>query len=172
MNALPRNEVLAGDARAELPTLLAESVDAVVTSPPYFRLRDYGAPGQLGQEAGVEEYVANLQAVLRQVHRILKNTGSLWLNLGDGYARTRGGGVPLGSLNLVPQRLALALSADGWIVRNVCVWQKTNPLPQSARDRLSPTYEVILFATKSRRYFFDLDAIRVPHRSKASWQPA
>jgi len=73
--------------------------------------------------------------------------------------------VPLGSLTLAPQRLALALSADGWIVRNVVVWAKPNPLPQSARDRLSPTYEVVIFVTKSRRYFFDLDRIRVPHRS-------
>jgi len=165
MKSLPRNVVLAGDARDVLPTLLAESVDCVVTSPPYYRLRDYGVSGQLGQEPTVEAYVANLRGVLRQVRRALKDTGALWLNLGDGYARHRGVGVPLGSLTLAPQRLALALSADGWIVRNVVVWAKPNPLPQSTRDRLSPTYEVIIFATKSRRYHFDLDAIRVPHRS-------
>lgn len=165
MKTLPRNVILPGDAREVLPTLLAESVDCVVTSPPYYRLRDYGVPGQLGQEPTVEAYVASLRGVLRDVRRVLKPSGALWLNLGDGYARQRGVGVPLGSLTLAPQRLALALSADGWIVRNVVVWAKPNPLPQSARDRLSPTYEVILFATKSRRYHFDLDAIRVPHRS-------
>lgn len=165
MKVLPRNRVLTGDAREILPGLLPESVDCVVTSPPYFRLRDYGSPGQLGQEASVEDYVENLRAVLRGVRGVLKASGSLWLNLGDGYARTPGIGVPPGSLALVPQRVALALSADGWIVRNVVVWAKTNPLPQSAPDRLSPTYEVVIFANKSRHYFFDLDSIRVPHRS-------
>lgn len=166
MNTLPRNTILTGDAPAVLRGLLAESVDAVVTSPPYVGgVRDYGHPAQLGREGSVEDYVANLAWVMREVKRVLKPTGSLWLNLGDGYARTATSGVPKGSLMLAPQRLALALSADGWLVRNVVVWRKQNPLPQSASDRLSPTYEVVLFATKGRRYFFDLDAIRVPHRS-------
>jgi DNA modification methylase len=165
MKILPRNTVLLGDAAAILSDLLPESVDCVVTSPPYFRLRDYGAPGQLGREATVEEYTEKLRSVLGAVRRVLKPTGSLWLNLGDGYARSDSTGIPRGSLSLVPERIALALSADGWLVRNVVVWAKPNPLPQSARDRLSPTYEVIIFATKSRSYFFDLDRIRVPHRS-------
>lgn len=165
MKQLPRNRVLIGDAEQRLAELLPESVDTVVTSPPYFQLRDYGVPGQLGSEASIDEFVTNLRTVVSRVRRVLKPSGSLWLNLGDGYARKAGVGVPLGSLALVPQRVALALSADGWVVRNVCVWHKPNPLPQSARDRLSPTYEVVIFATKSRRYFFDLDAIRVPHRS-------
>lgn len=167
MKTLPRNVVLRGDARQVLPGLLAESVDCVVTSPPYpAGLRNYGR-GPLGHEPTVDGYVANLRAALREVRRVLKPTGSLWLNLGDCYARQPGRGVPKGSLLLAPSRVALALSADGWLVRNVCVWHKPNPLPQSARDRLSPTYEVVVFATKRRRYFFDLDAIRVPHRSVA-----
>jgi len=166
VNVLPRNTVLPGDAATVLGGLLPESVDAVVSSPPYAGgVRDYGAVGQLGQEASVAAYVANLRAVMRGVGRVLKPSGSLWLNLGDAYARTSTAGVPKGSLLLAPQRLALALSADGWWVRNAVVWQKPNPLPQSAPDRLSPTYEVVLFATKQRRYYFDLDAIRVPHRS-------
>ncbi len=166
MNVLPRNTVLPGDAATVLGGLLPESVDAVVSSPPYAGgVRDYGTPGQLGQEASVAEYVGNLRAVTRGVRRVLKPAGSLWLNLGDAYARTTTSGVPKGSLLLAPQRIALALSADGWWVRNVVVWQKPNPLPCSAPDRLSPTYEVVLFATKERRYYFDLDAIRVPHRS-------
>ncbi len=173
MKTLPRNRVLVGDAAAVLADLLPESVDCVVTSPPYIGgVRDYGHPAQLGRETDVEEYVRNLVEVMRQVARVLKPTGSVWLNLGDAYARTAGRGVPRGSLFLAPQRMALALSADGWIVRNVCVWHKPNPLPQSARDRLSPTYEVVLFATKQRRYFFDLDAIRVPHRSIRRPRPA
>src|SRR5680860_934563 len=104
-------------------------------------------------------------AVLRQVRRLLRDSGALWLNLGDSFSKHVGQGAPRGSLLLVPQRLALALSADGWITRNVCAWAKPNSLPSSAKDRLSPTYETIIFATKSRRYFFDLDAIRIPHRS-------
>lgn len=166
MKALPRNTVITGDARAVLADLLPESVDCVTTSPPFAAgLRDYGVAGQLGWEPTVEEYVANLRAILGGVRRVLKPAGSLWLNLGDSYARRGDTGVPRGSLLLVPQRIALALSADGWWIRNVVIWHKPNPLPQSARDRLSPTYEVLIFATKSRCYFFDLDSIRVPHRS-------
>jgi site-specific DNA-methyltransferase (adenine-specific) len=166
VKSLPRNTILTGDARCVLSDLLPESVDCCITSPPYANgLRDYGAPGQLGQEPTITEYVASLRAVLRGVHRVLKPTGSLWLNLGDAYAKQPRHGAPRGSLLLAPQRVALALAADGWIIRNAAIWHKPNPLPQSARDRLSPTYETIIFATKARRYFFDLDAIRIPHRS-------
>jgi len=166
VKTLPRNQVLTGDAHEVLIGLLPESVDCCVTSPPYANgLRDYGKADQLGQELNVTAYVESLRAVLRGVRRVLKPTGSLWLNLGDSYARHPRQGVPRGSLLLAPQRVALALAADGWIVRNVVVWRKPNPLPQSARDRLSPTYEVVILATKTRRYFFDLDTIRTPHRS-------
>jgi len=166
VKTLPRNSILTGDAREVLAGLLPESVDCCVTSPPYANaVRNYQASGQLGQEPTVDEFVQNLRGVLRGVRRVLKPTGSLWLNIGDSYARHLRQGAPRGSLLLAPQRVALALSADGWIVRNVAVWHKPNPLPQSAQDRLSPTYETIIFATKSRRYFFDLDAIRIPHRS-------
>jgi DNA modification methylase len=166
VKALPRNTILTGDARKVLAGLLPESVDCVVTSPPYANaVRDYGKAGQLGQESTIAEYVQDLRDVLRGVHRVLKSTGSLWLNIGDSYARRPRQGAPQGSLMLAPQRIALALAADGWVTRNVCCWVKPNPLPQSARDRLSPTYETVIFATKSRRYFFDLDAIRIPHRS-------
>lgn len=168
MKALPRNTFLTGDVTSVLAGLLPESVDCVITSPPYpGGVRDYGTPDQLGRESTVEGYAGNLRNVLHGVRAVLKPAGSLWLNLGDTYARKRGSGVPSGSLHLAPQRVALALAADGWTVRNVCVWHKPNPLPQSARDRLSPTYEVVIFATKQRRYFFDLDAVRVPHRSAA-----
>jgi DNA modification methylase len=144
----------------------------VVTSPPYANaLRDYGVAGQLGREPSVTEYVENLVAVLRGVRRVLKNSGALWLNLGDSYSKHISQGAPRGSLLLVPQRVALALAADGWITRNVVTWSKPSPLPQSAQDRLSPTYEVVIFATKERHYFFDLDAIRIPHRSAGRVRP-
>lgn len=166
MKVLPRNTILRGDARRVLSGLLPESVDCCVTSPPYANgLRDYGASDQLGHEPTITEYVANLRMVLCGVRRVLKTTGSLWLNLGDSYARHQRQGAPRGSLFLVPQRVALVLATNGWITRNIVCWDKPNPLPQSAQDRLSPTYEVVIFATKARRYFFDLDSIRVPHRS-------
>jgi site-specific DNA-methyltransferase (adenine-specific) len=166
VKALPRNTILTGDAREVLAGLLPESVDCCVTSPPYANgLRDYGKAGQLGQEPSVTAYVESLRAVLRRVRRVLKPTGSLWLNIGDSYSRHPRQGVPRGGLLLAPQRMALALTADGFVVRNVVCWQKPNPLPQSATDRLSPTYETVIFATKERRNFFDLDAVRVPHRS-------
>jgi site-specific DNA-methyltransferase (adenine-specific) len=172
VKTLPRNTILTGDARRVLAGLLTGSVDCVVTSPPYANaLRDYGVAGQLGREPSVTEYVENLMAVLRHVRRLLKDSGSLWLNLGDSFSKHIRQGTPRGSLLLVPQRVALALSADGWIVRNVAIWHKPAPMPQSAQDRLSPTYETIIFATKSRRYFFDLDAIRVPHRSTGRARP-
>jgi DNA modification methylase len=165
VKVLPRNTILTGDARSVLSGLLSESVDCCTTSPPFYRLRNYGTRGQLGQEPTVSDYVANLRAVLREVCRVLKPTGSLWLNLGDTTARHPREGAPRSSLLLVPQRVAMALSEDSWLVRNVVIWHKPNPLPQSARDRLSPTYETIIFATKERRYHFDLDSIRIPHRS-------
>lgn len=172
MKTLPRNALLTGNANNVLARLLTGSVDCVVTSPPYANaLRDYGVAGQLGREPSATEYVGNLMAVLRQVRRLLKDSGSVWLNLGDSFSKHISQGAPRGSLLLVPQRVALALSADGWIVRNVAIWHKPNPLPQSAQDRLSPTYEAIIFATKSRRYFFDLDAIRIPHRSAGRARP-
>ncbi len=172
MKALPRNTILTGDARDVLAGLLPESVDCVVTSPPYANgLRDYGKADQLGREPSVTGYVENLAAVLRGVRRVLKNSGALWLNLGDSYSKHINQGAPRGSLLLVPQRVVLALSADGWIIRNVVTWSKPSPLPQSAKDRLSPTYEVVIFATKERRYFFDLDAIRIPHRSAGRARP-
>lgn len=166
MKALPRNTIITGDARRALANLLPESVDTCITSPPYVAaLRDYGRAGQLGQEPTVAEYVENLRAILRQVHRLLKPMGSLWLNLGDAHSRHPRQGAPAKGLLLAPQRVALALAEDGFLIRNCVVWAKSNPMPQSARDRLSPTHETIIFATKARDYFFDLDAIRIPHRS-------
>lgn len=166
MKTLPRNTILRGDAREVMAGLLPGSVDCCITSPPYANgRRDYGTPGQLGREPSVTEYVENLVSVLRQVRRLLKGSGALWLNLGDSFSKDVSQGAPRGSLLLVPQRVALALSADGWIVRNVLIWHKPNPLPESAADRLSTTYESVLLATKERKYRFDLDQIRVPHRS-------
>ena len=166
-SGLPRNRVLIGDARKRLRALPDSSVDMVLTSPPYFRLRDYGVPGQLGQEAHVDDWVVGLLPVLAEIRRVLTPTGSLWLNLGDDYALHPREGAGRKSLLLGPERLALALLADGWLLRNKVVWQKTNPIPSPVRDRLSCTWEALYVLTRRPRYFFDLDAIREPHRSAA-----
>jgi site-specific DNA-methyltransferase (adenine-specific) len=161
-----RNQIVVGDVRTVLPTIQADSVDTVITSPPYWALRNYGVADQIGLEANVDGWVDELRAVLREVARVLKSSGSLWLNLGDTYSHHQRDGAPPKSLLLGPERVALAMVEDGWRIRSKVIWAKTNPMPTSVRDRLSCTYEVLYFATRSPKYFFDLDAIRVPHRSQ------
>lgn len=160
-----RNRILVGDVRERLRELPDASVDCVITSPPYFQLRDFGMAGQLGLELTVSDWVEELRLVLGGLVRVLKPTGSLWLNLGDTYSRHHRSGAPPKSLVLAPERLLLALAADGWIVRNKLIWAKTNPMPSSVADRLSITYDVVYLLVRSGRYHFDLDAIRLPHRS-------
>jgi site-specific DNA-methyltransferase (adenine-specific) len=167
MRVLPRNVILKGDAADMLRSLPTGSIDCVITSPPYYGLRDYGVDGQLGLEANVDGWVLRLRRVLAEVARVLKPTGALWLNLGDSYSQHPRFGAPAKSQLLAPERLLLALLADGWIVRNKTIWAKPNAMPTSVADRLNTTYEVVYFMTCNRRYFFDLDAIREPHRSRA-----
>jgi site-specific DNA-methyltransferase (adenine-specific) len=172
MTAAPRNTILMGDAADQLAQLPASSVDTVVTSPPYFQLRDYGVSGQLGMEPTVHGWVANLRPVFREIARVLVPTGGLFLNLGDSFSRHPKYGAPTKSLILAPERLLLALVQDGWIVRNKLIWAKTNPLPSSVSDRFTLTYEWVYFLVRQERYFFDLDAVREPHRTRASGQRA
>lgn len=161
----PRNQILPGDALQRLEGLPERWVDQIVTSPPYFCLRDYGTPGQLGLEASVDDYVATLRACVAAMRRVLTPTGTLWLNLGDSYSLHPSQGAPRKSLIGVPERVMLALIADGWTLRNKIIWAKTNPIPTSVTDRLATTHEVIYVLAKSHRYYFDLDAIRQPHRT-------
>jgi site-specific DNA-methyltransferase (adenine-specific) len=168
MSRLPLDQILIGDARQVLAELPTNSVDCVITSPPYFRLRNYQDKLQIGLEAHVDDYVRELVLVARKLARVLKPGGALWLNLGDTFSRADTQGASEKSLVLAPERLALALIADGWILRNKIIWAKTNPMPTSVRDRLSCTHEVVYFFVRERRYFFDLDAIRIPHKSKPS----
>lgn len=158
----PRNAVLIGDALERLRELPDSSIDSVITSPPYFGLRDYGVGGQLGKEGSVDQWVRNLRAVCGELHRVLAPHGSLWLNLGDAYSRHARFGAAPKSLLLGPERLARALVADRWLLRNKVVWAKTNPLPSPAKDRLTNAHEFVYFLTKQPSYFFDLDAIREP----------
>jgi site-specific DNA-methyltransferase (adenine-specific) len=168
MTALARNTILIGDALTRLRELPSASVDCAVTSPPYYQLRNYGVPGQLGLERTVDDWVEELRGICDEMARVLKPTGSLWLNLGDSYSRHISYGALPKSFLLGPERLVLALAADGWIVRNKVIWAKTNPMPNSVTDRLNATYEVIYFLVRTRHYYFDLDAVREPHRSRAA----
>jgi hypothetical protein len=163
--------ILAGDVLEKLATLEDESAHCVVTSPPYWGLRDYGVEGQLGLEPTVEEYIEKMVAVFREVRRVLRKDGTLWLNMGDCYAAgkmrddqvCRNGGkrnantqsvlrVPgLKPKDLVgqPWRLAFALQADGWWLRSDIIWSKPNPMPESCRDRPTKAHEYVFMLTKS-----------------------
>ena len=160
-------QILLGDARQVLAELPSESVDTVVTSPPYHLLRRYGSgPGEIGTEPTVTDYVNEVLAVCDQLARVLRPSGSLWLNLGDSYSRNHRYGAPPKSLLLAPERILIGLAERGWIARSKVVWAKPNPMPSSVRDRLSCSWEPLYFLTRSRHYHFCLDAIREPHRSR------
>jgi DNA modification methylase len=152
-----RREIIHGDAREELARLEPESVDCVVTSPPYFALRDYGSAKEIGKEETWESYIENLAAVFSLARRALKSSGSLWIVIGDTYRN----GEPLG----IPWRLVFALQDEGWKFRQELIWLKPNAMPESVKRRVSRNHETILFFTKSDSYFFDWEAIREPVQS-------
>lgn len=184
--------LLLGDARQVLSGMDAGFVNCVVTSPPYFGLRDYeGNSKQIGHEGTPQEYVAALVAVFAEVWRVLADDGTLWLNLGDSYSAPPSGPPgrvddpersyqignkhayerakasktadrPHKNLLGIPWRVAFALQDAGWYLRNAVVWHKPNNMPVSAQDRLASRYEMLFFLTKRPRYWFDLDPIREP----------
>jgi DNA modification methylase len=179
-------QVLEGDALEVLRTLESASVQTCVTSPPYWGLRDYGNEGQLGLESTPEEYVANLVEVFREVKRVLRDDGTVWLNLGDSHATHAGtggyrkygshdggvgraarSGIRVAAQGLkekdlvgIPWAVAFALRADGWWLRSDIIWAKPNPMPESVTDRPTRSHEYIFLLSKSARYFYDADAIR------------
>ena len=172
------------DVREGLKTLEPESVHCVVTSPPYWGLRDYGENGQLGLEKTPEEYVKSMVAVFQEVKRVLRADGTLWLNLGDSYAGSgkgpagnlgakhnerhlehkTGGIVPDGlkpkDLVGIPWMVAFALRADGWYLRQDIIWAKPNPMPESVTDRCTKSHEYVFLLTKSAKYYYDAEAIK------------
>jgi DNA modification methylase len=152
------------DAIAKLSDLPSDSVHMCMTSPPYWQLRDYGHDDQLGLEPTPEDYVDNLAAVFDELQRVLRDDGSLWLNLGDTYDDK--------DLQQIPARVALELQDRGWTLRNRVTWAKPNPMPSSVTGRLNTTTEAIFHLTPGKRYWYDLDAIREPHaeRSKERMQ--
>ncbi len=178
---MPDFQIITGDALQSLQAMPDGSVDCIVTSPPYWGLRDYGHAGQLGLEQTPEEYVAAMVAVFREVRRVLKPTGTLWLNLGDSY--TSGGrtlrdaddkleargmdsrpATPMGlkpkDLVGIPWRVAFALQADGWYLRSDIIWHKPNPMPESVTDRCTKAHEYVFLLAKSERYFYDAEAVK------------
>jgi DNA modification methylase len=166
----PRNITLVGDALQRLRTLPDQCIDCVLTSPAYLKLRDYGTEGQMGMEATAEEWVANLRRLMKEIHRVLVPSGTLWLNLGDTYAKHAAEGAPRKSFLMAPERLILALIVDGWSVRNKIVWNKPNGMPTSVKDRLATKWEPVYLLSKQSNYFFDADAIRIPATSRLSKQ--
>ena len=185
----PSVEILAGDNRQVLPQLAGQSVQSCVTSPPYWGLRDYDHSSQIGIESSPEEYVENLVNTFREVRRVLRDDGTLWLNIGDGYARNGGTGshgpnaqvgntkkliqrrncrVPdcwgLKDRDLMglPWRVAFALQADGWVLRSRITWVKKAPMPESVKNRPSNATEEVFLFSKTARYFYDNQAVREP----------
>ena len=152
------NDIHTGDAVDTLAELPESSVHMVMTSPPYFGLRDYSVDGQIGLEESLDEYIGELVDVFREVRRVLRPDGSAWLNLGDSYD---GGKNKM----LVPHRVAIALQEDGWIVRNDVTWAKPNPMPSSVKDRLNTTTEQVFHLVPEPDYWYDLDAIREEHKA-------
>lgn len=190
-------EIKHGDWLNILSNMPDESVYCCVTSPPYWGLRDYGVPGQLGLERTPDEYVAKVVEGFREVRRVLRKDGTLWLNLGDTYAGSRCGenkdgftgrhvvetdtfvkskregkrwgggdmacpGLKPKDLIGIPWRVAFALQADGWYLRQDIIWAKPNPMPESVTDRCTKAHEYLFLLSKSARYYFDQDAIREP----------
>lgn len=159
-----RVKLLGGDALTVLRTLPSESVQEVVTSPPYWNLRNYGAAGQIGLERTLQAYVGRLTGVFAEARRVLKRDGVMWLNLGDTHCgdEARHSGLRKKQLAGVPWRVAFALQESGWILRADCIWHKPNAQPESIRDRPTICHEYLFLFAKSPRYYYDQDAIREP----------
>lgn len=178
-----RCEIIVGDARQVLRGFPEGLFQCVVTSPPYWGLRDYGLPGQIGAEMDVNDYIQDLVRVFREVRRVLAEDGTLWLNIGDSY--TSGGrtwrdadeknkgramdyrpptpaGLKPKDLIGVPWRLAFGLQADGWFLRSEIVWNKPNCQPESVKDRPTRSHEYVFLLSKSERYYYDWAAIQEP----------
>lgn len=175
-------DIRIGDCRDVLKTMPDQSVHCVVTSPPYFGLRDYGVDGQMGLEPTPSEFVAGMVEVFRDVRRVLRGEGTLWLNLGDSYSSGRGeshgvdpkngarrfgkrpqdgklAGFKPKDLIGIPWRVAFALQEDGWYLRQDIIWSKPNPMPESVADRCTKSHEYLFLLSKSPRYHYDAEAI-------------
>jgi site-specific DNA-methyltransferase (cytosine-N4-specific) len=176
-------EIVVGDSRKVLADLPEKSFQCAITSPPYWGLRDYGIEGQIGAEMEVEQYITDLVAVFREVRRVLKDDGTLWLNIGDSYTSGNRGWRQTDSKNPargmsyrppnpiglkdkeligIPWRVAFALQADGWYLRSDIIWYKPNCQPESVKDRPTRSHEHVFQLTKTENYYYDFEAIKEP----------
>ena len=153
-------KLLCGDVVEQLRVLPSNSVNACVTSPPYYGLRDYGNDRQIGLEKTPEEYIKNLVNAFREVKRVLRDDGTLWINIGDSYSRSHGNGCKPKDLIGIPWLLAFALRKDGWYLRQDIIWAKNNPVPESVKDRCTKSHEYIFMLAKSKKYYFDHDVMQ------------
>ena len=153
-------QIIKGDCRDVLRTMEPESVHCVVTSPPFWGLRDYGAAGQLGLERTMGEHVDTMVDVFSEVRRVLRSDGTLWLNYGDSYAVDSESCLKPKDLCGIPWRVAFALQADGWWLRSDIIWSKPNPMPESITDRPTKAHEYLFPMAKSKRYYYDAEAIK------------
>lgn len=174
-------QIITGDALEELKKLPDNCCSTCVTSPPYFGLRNYDTPGQIGLEETPDEYVEKIAEVFREVRRVLKDDGTLWLNIGDSYATRSGPQPPRNTRNRcghtakhvptgykykdligIPWLLAFALRADGWYLRADIIWHKPNAMPESCKDRPTRAHEYVFLFSKSGRYYYDAEAVKEP----------
>ena len=177
------NKIICGDALKTLKELPAESIDCVITSPPFFNLRDYGIEGQIGLEKTWQEYIKKLIDIFLEVKRVLKKEGTCFVNLGDSFNGNKKGNtsrkwkkintdsfqkkrqeMPDKSLMLIPHHFAIAMIDNEWTLRNTLLWVKPNAMPESVQDRWKKAHEYIFFFTKNKKYYFNLDAIRTSHK--------
>ena len=147
-------EILHGDAFEKIKLLKDKSVDSIMTSPPYWQLRDYGVAGQLGLEDSVEEYIEKLIEIFNECWRVLKDAGTVFINMGDTYSNVNSN-IRRKSKMMIPERFAIAMIKRGWILRNEIIWHKPNVVPEAVRDRFTNDFEKIYFFTKSEKYFFE-----------------
>ena len=141
-------DIYVGDCLDSLKKLEDQSINTCITSPPYFALRDYGVEGQLGLEETPKEFIDNLVNVFKEVKRVLRDDGTVWLNIGDSYGNEK-------HLLGIPWRVAFAMQDDGWILRQDIIWHKPNPMPESVKDRCTKAHEYIFLFSKSKKYYFD-----------------
>ena len=169
-------QIRIGDALELLRLVPESSIRATITSPPYWGLRDYGHEDQIGQEKTPNEFVAKLVEVFEEVRRVTTEDGTLWINIGDTYARKTAGSVKEKDLAGVPWRLAFALQEAGWYLRQDVIWHKPNVMPESIKDRCTRCHEYFFMFTKSKKYHYDHAAILEPvsdvslKRSQQSWK--
>ena len=169
MNGLKTDTIINRDALYALRELPSESVHCAVTSPPYYALRDYGLDAQIGREDMPEQYIEKLTDVFRELRRVLRPDGTLWLNIADTYCGTQQkGNCKQKDLIGIPWLLAFSLRSDGWYLRSDIIWQKENPMPESCKDRPTRCYEHIFLLTKSKNYYYDAAAIAEPISPKTA----